>query len=146
MRRDSLLRIAPLALVSVIWACADSPVSPGGRSAAARPPAGAPGPALLDVLVDQVAPDSLSADFTVTPSGGTFVLGRHAVVFPDHAICDPATSGYGPDYWDAPCTPVDTAVQFHAEVRQQDGREWVDFSPQVRFVPTDDPAKYVWIL
>src|ERR687884_341265 len=144
MRRNSFLRIAPLALVGAIWACTDSPVSPT-KSSAVRPPAGAPGKALLDVIVDSVAPDSLSADFTVTPTGGTFVLGAHAVVFPDHAICDPATSGYGPDTWDQPCTPLEEPIQIHAEVRNELGRTWVDFTPELRFVPTDDPNHYVWV-
>jgi hypothetical protein len=99
------------------------------------------------VIINSVATDSLSADFTVTPSGGLFRLGNHAVYFPDHAICNPETSSYGPDQWDAPCEPLDQPIDFHAEVRHDEsGRTWVDFSPAVRFVPTDDPDKTVWVL
>jgi hypothetical protein len=106
-------------------------------------PPGAPRP---DIIMNVVAPDSMSADFTVTPSGGTFILGQHAVVFPANSICDPATTAYGPDQWDQPCTPVDTAVTFHAEIRGDSVGSGIYFSPSVRFVPTDDPNQYVWLL
>lgn len=140
----SLMRLASITAVALLAAC-----SAADQVAAPKPhrspmPAGAPS---LDVIINQVAPDSLSADFTVTPSGGLFVLGAHAVYFPDHSICDPATSGYGPDLWDAPCTPLDQPMDFHAEVRKdENGRSWVDFTPAVRFVPTDDPNQTVWVM
>ncbi|HWE44339.1 MAG TPA: hypothetical protein VG432_17695 [Gemmatimonadaceae bacterium] len=100
------------------------------------------------MVTNSVAPDSLSADFTVTPSGGMFSLGNNAVYFPANSICDPATSGYGPDQWDAPCTPVDHDMQFHAEVRRDtvSGQSWVDFTPAVRFVPSTDPSQTVWMI
>ena len=140
----SLMRLASIAAVALLAACsaADQVAAPKPNRVAM--PAGAPS---LDVIVNQVAPDSLSADFTVTPTGGLFVLGAHAVYFPDHSICDPATSGYGPDLWDAPCTPLDQPIDFHAEVRKDStGRSWVDFTPAVRFVPTDDPNQTVWVM
>lgn len=33
----------------------------------------------------------------------------------------------------------------HAEVRRQDGRTWVDFSPDLRFVPSARPSRWVWL-
>lgn len=140
----SLMRLTSIAAVALLAACsaADQVAAPKVNRVAM--PAGAPS---MDVIVNAVAPDSLSADFTVTPTGGMFVLGAHAVYFPDHAICDPATSGYGPDLWDAPCTPLDQPISFHAEVRKDStGRSWVDFTPAVRFVPTTDPNKTVWMM
>ena len=140
----SLKRLTLFSAVALLAACsaADQAVAPAVRHAAR--PAGAPS---LDVITNSVAPDSLSADFTVTPSGGTFVLGNNAVYFPANSICDPATSSYGPGHWDEPCTPLDHAIDFHAEVRRNDaGQSWVDFTPAVRFVPTDDPNQIVWVL
>lgn len=140
----SLMRLASIAAVALLAACsaADQVAAPNLHRVAM--PAGAPS---MDVIVNAVAPDSLSADFTVTPTGGTFVLGAHAVFFPDHAICDPATSGYGPGLWDAACTPLDQPINFHAEVRKDStGRSWVDFTPAVRFVPTTDPNRTVWVM
>ncbi|HEX2716609.1 MAG TPA: hypothetical protein VHM67_02955 [Gemmatimonadaceae bacterium] len=107
-------------------------------------PAGAPS---LDVIVNSIAPDSASADFTVTPSGGMFVLGAHAVYFPANSICDPASSTYGPGEWDAPCLPLDRPIDIHAELRRTaDGQSWLDFTPSLRFVPSDDPNGAVWVL
>ena len=60
-------------------------------------------------------------------------------------ICDPATSGYGREFWDKPCEVLRGQVAIHAELRQQDGREWVDFSPELRFRPSLLPYEWVWI-
>jgi len=143
MVRSNLTRLVLAGALTLMAACsaADQSVAPLAKQTR---PIGAPSP---DVIMDFVAPDSLSVDFTVTPSGGMFVLGKHAVFFPDHGICDPATSSYGPGEWDAPCTPLDAPIQFHAEVRgSPNGETWIDFTPAVRFVPTDDPNQTVWMM
>ncbi|NUQ91702.1 MAG: hypothetical protein HOQ12_07085 [Gemmatimonadaceae bacterium] len=138
------MRLASIAAVALLAACSAADQVAAPKQERSTMPAGAPS---LDVIMNAVAPDSLSADFTVTPTGGLFVLGAHAVYFPDHSICDPATSGYGPDLWNAPCTPLDQPIDFHAEVRTDaSGRAWVDFTPAVRFVPTDDPNHTVWVM
>ena len=89
-------------------------------------PGGAPRPL---IIVNQMAEDESSADFTVTPTGGYFRMGKHGIVFPRNVICDPATSSYGPDVWDEDCEVLREPIRIHAELRQQDGREWVDFTP-----------------
>src|SRR5437773_8305347 len=33
-------------------------------------------------------------------------LGNHVLVIPAGGVCDPATSGYGSEAWDAPCEPL----------------------------------------
>ena len=140
----SFNRLALIAGAAFLAACSASDQVSGPKNPMHQMPAGAPS---LDVIVNSVAPDNMSADFTVTPSGGLFVLGNHAVYFPDHAICDPETSGYGPDLWDAPCVPLDKPIDFHAEIRRDDlGRTSIDFTPAVRFVPTDDPNATVWMM
>jgi hypothetical protein len=116
--------------------------TPWGGVSIGRAPAGAP---RADVIVEYMAEDSTSADFTVTPSGGVFNLGPHAIYFPANSICDPATSSYGPTEWDAPCDVLTGPIRFHAEIREVDGRSYVDFTPAVRFVPTNDPASSVWL-
>ena len=147
-RGSSRRRLGAVVLLALaLGACADNEVVapdalPWGGLPAGRVPAGIPTP---DIIVHHVADDSLSAEFTVTPTGGIFSLGPHAIYFPAHSICDPATSTYGPGEWDAPCTPLTEPIRFRAEIRQIDGRSWVDFSPAVRFVPTDEPANAVWL-
>ena len=116
--------------------------TPFGGISVGRAPAGVP---QADVIIHHIADDSGSADFTVTPSGGVFSLGPHAIYFPANSICDPATSSYGPTEWDAPCEVLTAPIRFHAEIRVVDGRSYVDFTPAVRFVPTDEPANSVWL-
>ena len=140
----SFMRLTLTSAVALLAACsaADQATAPAARHSVR--PAGAPS---LDVITNSVAPDSLSADFTVTPSGGMFVLGANAVYFPANSICDPETSTYGEGHWDEACTPLDHAIDFHAEVRRDEaGQTWVDFTPAVRFVPTSDPSQTVWML
>lgn len=92
-----------------------------------------------------MAEDESSADFTVTSSGGNFRMGKHAIVFPRNVICDPASSSYGREFWDADCAVLRAPIRIHAELRVQDGREWVDFSPELRFKPSRYPFEWVWI-
>ena len=144
MLRSNLTRLGLAGGLILLAACsaADQVASPKLRKI--QRPEGAPS---LDVIVNSIAPDSDAADFTVTPSGGTFVLGAHAVYFPANSICDPAVSSYGPGEWDAPCSPLDQPIDIHAEVRRTaDGQSWLDFTPSLRFVPSDDPNQSVWVL
>lgn len=140
----SFTRLTLAAAVALLAACSAADQVSAPKLAKVARPAGAPS---LDVIVNAVAPDSLSADFTVTPSGGIFVLGNNAIYFPDHSICDPETSNYGQGTWDDACVPLDRSIDFHAEVRNDGaGRSWIDFSPAVRFVPSDDPNQAVWMM
>lgn len=144
MLRSNLTRLGLAGGLILLAACsaADQVTSPKYNKVP-RPP-GAPS---LDVIVNAIAPDSASADFTVTPTGGTFVLGAHAVHFPANSICDPVVSTYGPGEWDAPCTPLDRPIDIHAEMRRTaDGQSWLDFTPSLRFVPSNDPNAAVWVL
>jgi len=140
----SFMRLTLIASVALLAACsaADQAVAPTVKHTVM--PAGAPS---LDVITNSVAADSMSADVTVTPSGGMFVLGKNAVYFPANSICDPATSTYGPGHWDDPCSPLTQPIAFHADVRlNAAGQSWVDFTPAVRFVPTTNPSQVVWMM
>ena len=139
MSRQFVSRFALLSLVSAVVACNDGVTAPRRATL----PQGVPN---LDVIVNHMSEDSTSADFTVTPTGGVFVIGKHAVSFAPNSICNPETSSYGPTEWDAPCDPLTTDIDIHAEVRSVDGRTWVDFTPSIRFVPTENSEQYVWIL
>lgn len=129
------------ALAAVTVACADSSIAPSSDEAEVLP-GGAPN---FLITIHDMAEDYTSADFTVTPSGGFFQMGRHGIVFPRNAICDPATSSYGPEFWDDDCRVLREPIRIHAELRQQDGREWVDFSPALRFRPARRAVDWVWI-
>jgi len=151
MRRNRWYIAGPLLLLSALAGCREGVVSPTEQQIQA-PAAAAPAPMSLAPAgrptFDLVGglPDSASVDFIVGPNGGRFDAGNHAVVFPSNSICDPATSSYGPGTWDDPCSPLQSSITVHAEVRRANGKTTVDFTPSLRFVPSSNPARWVWLV
>jgi hypothetical protein len=148
MRRNYWVVVASAIVVGVLAGCSDNTVlAPSAApSAAATPVTASFAPASHPSLAlsgDKTKNGSTS--FTVTPSGGTFYVGNHAVKFPAGSICDPATSTYGPGEWDAPCAPLTTPITISATVKTVKGFKSADFLPELRFVPSDDPSRWVWI-
>ena len=152
MRRLSRFTAGPLLILAVATGCSDGVMSPSAvplqapTLASPSPISLAPeGRPTLDLTGGKG--DSASVDVYVGPTGGLYFAGNHAVVFPAQSICDPATSSYGPSTWDEPCSPLQTTLKVHAEVRStSDGRTWVDFTPSLRFVPSTSVSKWVWIV
>ena len=112
-----------------------------GDAVAPRLDAGTAGP---NLKVKTWRKNGTSADITVNPAGGFFTLGKHSIRFPKHSICA-LNSSYGPTEWDKPCHPALGPVSFHVEIVSLDGREWLDFTPAVRFVPTTRVSDYVML-
>jgi hypothetical protein len=142
---------APALLLAAVAACSDGVVTPAAPRIIS-PSLAAPAPISLAPqgrpTLDLVGglPDSTSVDFYVGPNGGIFFTGNHAVVFPAQSVCDPATSTYGPSTWDQPCSPLQTPLKVHAEVRRANGKTWVDFTPSLRFVPSTYASRWVWLV
>ena len=130
-------RILPVFAALVVVGCSDQPSAPEATASSEESP-------FLKVYPTYAA-DGKSADIIVEPSGGYFTLGKHVIAFPANSICDPALSTYGVSEWDAPCAPITTPIHIHAELREQDGRTWIDFSPELRFVPSDNEAEWVYL-
>src|SRR5215213_4206554 len=151
MRRTGWYTAGPLLVLSALAGCRDGVVSPTESSALA-PPVAAPAPMSLaprgrpSLALSGGLPDSTAVDFTVGPGGGVFYTGNHAVVFPAGSVCDPAASTYGPGTWDDACSPLQSTLKVHAEVRRRDGATWVDFTPAMRFVPSTNSSKWVWMV
>ncbi len=75
------------------------------------------------------------------PMGQRF--GDHVLFLPANSVCDPATSGYGAALWDAPCAPLQQPIEVTATWSSVDGKPVVSFSPDLRFVPSDDESRWV---
>lgn len=147
MRRTSLNTVGPLLALALLAGCRETALSPVESPVIAAPAPVSLAPAERPSLVLTGAlPDSAAVDFVVNAWGGVYYAGNHAVVFPAQSICDPATSGYGADKWDAPCSPLQTSLRVHAEVRRKNGATWVDFTPSLRFVPSTNPSRWVWMV
>ena len=121
----------------LVVGCGEQPSAPEASAAAEESP-------FLKVY-PTYSPDGRTADIIVEPSGGYFTLGKHVIYFPANSICDPATSTYGVTEWDNPCTAIAAPIRIHAELREQDGRTWIDFSPELRFVPSSDETQWVYL-
>jgi hypothetical protein len=82
--------------------------------------------------------------FTIRPGKSVRKkLGDHDLSIPAGAVCDPATSGYGPSYWNAPCQPLQRPLAVKAEWVTVDGNEYIRFRPEIRFVPSNNPRNWV---
>ena len=147
-QRNYWVVVANVAVIAALAGCSDNTfVAPSAQSDAATSsapvtmmmaPEGRP-----SLSLSGTGPTNTSADFTVGPQGGVFFVGNHAVVFPKKSICDPKTSTYGD--WDTACKTIGKPIQIHAVVRNENGRTWVDFSPELRFAPSADPSRWVWM-
>ena len=151
MRSTSWLSTGLLLFLAVLAGCNEGSVASVAGPVEA-PAASAPAPLRLapqgrpSLSLSGDLPDSAAVDFTVGPNGGVFYAGNHAVVFPGQSVCDPATSSYGPSSWDAPCSLLQVPITVHAEVRRANGQTAVDFTPSLRFAPSTNPARWVWLV
>lgn len=148
MRRPNWKTVSTLVTMVVIAGCQDhSATAPVGAStgpvSVLMAPEGRP-QLSLGTNADSNN-DNTAVDFVVPPSGGAFLVGNHAVVFPPNSICNPESSTYGVGTWDDPCDPAKGAVKIHAVVRTATSGTWVDFSPALRFVPSSNPRQWVWL-
>ncbi|MEO7456081.1 MAG: hypothetical protein ABIY52_07445 [Gemmatimonadaceae bacterium] len=146
MRRNNWKTVSTLVTALVIVGCQDGMISSPASSSVAPvsmmlAPDGAP-----SLSLNGESPANTSVDFTVTSKGGTFMVGNHAVIFPNNAICDPATSSYGSGKWDDACKVTHDAVTVHAEVRTSLQGTSIEFSPALRFAPAKNTKDYVWIV
>src|SRR5438105_1899364 len=79
--------------------------------------------------------------FKLKAKGGRAHVGKFTIDYPANAVCDPATSTYGPDEWNNPCETLNEDITVTARLWVEDGRSHTDFSPDLRF----DPAKDVYM-
>jgi hypothetical protein len=145
MRRTNWKTVSTLVTMALLTGCTDRSVSAPDASSVAPVSMLLAPQAMPALSLNGGSPGNTSVDFVVGPWGGIFYTGNNAVVIPAHAICDPATSSYGPGTWDSSCKALEGSLKIHAEVRTQGGRTWVDFSPSLRFVPSSNQSNWAYI-
>jgi hypothetical protein len=162
VRRGAVLLLAAI----TVTACADvatSPVESRSPETASFARGGSPRGANHDPLAggdeddDPTLPDAPVvkgkrgdrkgiAVFVVEPrETRVYEIGPHSVYIPKGAICDPETSGYGPDLWDTPCTPLTKPITITARWAGKGGHGAVAFEPDLRFAPSINPSEWVWL-
>ena len=123
MRTTHRRSLAALVAMVLLAGCSDAPAPTAIATLAKSPYANVNGTAYVTTFT--VAPDAPT----------TFFDGATSVSFPAGAICDPATSTYGPGEWDQPCAPATEPITFTVVATVKGNRVNLDFSPSVRFVP-----------
>ena len=158
------------ALTALLAACSDSSTGPTQPSAPAASRAVAPPPpaAMLAALAQNVQGATTGPSFSRVADQSALVHGdtaiytvtfdptvAHTIAFTTrtkqngvalaaNSVCDPATSGYGPLLWDAPCHVA--TRPFTLTVRGwvgADGQPKVAFSPDIRFSPS--ATNWLWL-
>lgn len=90
--------------------------------------------------------DTLQFSFTIDPTKhSTFYLGAgNTVIFPAFSVCDPTKTKYGEGFWDRPCKPLQRLLTVSVKAWLDSlGHPRTDFSPGIRFVPSDVPSRWV---
>jgi hypothetical protein len=145
MRRNYWVVVASMVVMTVLTGCSDTVVAPAAAPNASptsmlQAPAGHP-----TLSLSHDGQDNEETDFSISPAGGVYRVGNHALVFPALSVCAPTTANYEAAQWDAPCAPARTAINVRAVVKKDGARTWVDFSPELRFVPSTNPSRWVWL-
>jgi hypothetical protein len=140
-------RTVLIALLAAAGACSDRLSAPPTARPAFDIQALQPLESKTDKGSKPVKIDSSKKTLTIDPNvSRTYAFGEDWVYFPAHSICDPATSGYGPSYWDQPCTPLDKPIQITVHWSSKGGYAFAHFSPELRFVPADADDVSRWVV
>jgi hypothetical protein len=85
--------------------------------------------------------------FMIDPSQEqSLSLGVSHLDIPANAVCDLATSSYGPAHWDESCTPQTDTFTVTAVVRNAaTDHPSVDFEPALRFSPDKNVHLYLYV-
>src|SRR3712207_5128855 len=101
MSKRSSLSVALLSVATLtLAACQDSSTAPGVEQ-----PRPLRGPRMT------LATSSVTTAVLYPTYDNVYVSAEgHRLVIPAYSVCNPATSGYGPAYWDRPCAPATTPI------------------------------------
>jgi hypothetical protein len=140
MRRTVPLVVGLALGTASFSACRDVAVSPSERSlqsVALNVPA-----VSLNEL--QASSEGVTYSLTVDPrKDNVYSDGINTIQIPAGSICDPATSSYGPEYWDSPCEPAISPIALEVTLTARDSNLVLYFDRDLRFVPSGNPAKHV---
>ena len=130
-----LIKTAVIAFAVLAAACGESALGP--RSLAIRAPTFSKGG-----WKQPLSTNAVQFSFVIDPSKDTKAeLGAgNEVLLPAHSVCDPTKTSYGPGTWDLPCEPAFAPITVTVSAwTDAKGHPQVNFSPDLRFVPTTDP-------
>jgi hypothetical protein len=162
MNVSKRVRFGAALLVAAVTAtaCSDVPSAPAARRQAAdasfgRGYSNGPKQRNYDNNDDTSLPDDPkgkgfakagTATFVVNPNETrSYDFGPHSVYIPANAICDPRTAGYGEELWNTSCEPLRTPITITVRWDGTGGHSAVEFEPDLRFAPSSNLMKWVWL-
>jgi hypothetical protein len=144
MNVSTMVRMTALSAVAAFAvACGESPVAPAAaKTGGLTPPSvTAMGP---NFLLSGLTGESRST-ITIDPNVTAFYpVGPHWVYIPAGALCAQGTS-YGVGEWDKDCVSATQSLTMDVTWGERNGRGIVEFHTDVRFKPTTQPLKAVYL-
>jgi hypothetical protein len=129
MRRYVPVLIAGMALIAA--ACRDTVAPPKQLTTLVRF-----GDRSYSSVVDaNEGQNAVEVLFDIPAAGGSVRVGEFTITFDANAVCDPTTSGYGPEFWLQDCQTLTTDFPITARVFTANGQSHVEFFPDIRFHP-----------
>jgi len=141
MRKVARLVVSLTAMLAA--GCSDAAVSAPSSTAPSAPSMNKGG-----VPNKPGSSDTARFSFVIDPRHGSkFDFGSNSYVsFPANSLCDPYSSSYGPGTWDDPCELATKRLTVNGKFwLDEQNHPRVDFSPEIRFVPSADPTGWVII-
>lgn len=139
------------ALLLAAAACADRATAPAPATSNTRTVAiGAidyahGGRYLGDLSLLAPAGDTIRVTVDPTKSAYYALADGHYLYVPAYSICD-LSSTYGPAYWNSTCTRATQPITITAvSLKNVLGMPYVNFSPAMRFAPSTDQSKWVYL-
>jgi hypothetical protein len=127
-----LRRTLMLAAAAVLAACGDASVGPSRQRS---------------TTIDRPVLDKMVSATTITYKNDPMyahIGGQNLILIPGNAVCDPATSSYGPGTWDKPCNALTTPLTITVENwLDASGHPYIQFQPALRFVPNKLVVLYI---
>jgi hypothetical protein len=127
-----LATILTTVVAAALAACSDSAVEPNASSLK-------PSEARLTIATTSITTATLYPQYDnvyVSVEG-------HRLVIPAYSICKIGVSGYGPGFWNAPCSPQTAPIVFTITTSTNtDGTSRVTVQPDVRFSPSKTVMAY----
>lgn len=137
MRRYVPLLIAGSAFIAAACSDAVAPARPTSQAELSATAALVPFVGFNASLYDRAQ----TYRFKLSANGGKAKIGAYTLTYGANAVCDPATSSYGPTEWQKRCKTLSKSITIVARFWVEDGRTYADFSPDIRF----DPSRNVTI-
>lgn len=143
MHVPTKVRLVALTLLAgLAAACSEAPTGADvPKHEGLRPPYDAAAGEGASLLLSSDVQTSITVDPTATRF---YAVGAHWVYIPAGAVCR-LDSSYGPGEWDKDCVSATQTITIPVTVGERNGHALIVFGTDMRFKPTNDPYRSVYL-